>query len=128
MSNLEESSEFQPAALDADRLTWSVLLGRWVEFARSAVVLPTEGEAGKLKACIPPIIGLQAVIFALTQLDDLPTEERELGRDRAAILIERHRQEIESQWPDHVWPDAIGELIEDAGHALKQASGQADPA
>lgn len=55
----------QPKPLEPERLTWAVLLARWTEFARSAVALPKEGEAGLVRQSVADIITLQAVWFAL---------------------------------------------------------------
>ena len=75
---------------DPQALTWAAMLGRWVDFARSSVALPDDAEGRKLKASVPDLIQLQAVWFALQHLDDLPPDERALGRDRAGVLITRH--------------------------------------
>ena len=82
------ASRRQPRAADApphdaDGLTWAVLLGRWVEFARSSVALPGTGDGRRLRDSVPDLIMLQAVWFALEHLGELGAGERALGLDRA---------------------------------------------
>ena len=80
--------------LEPERLTWAVLLARWTDFARSAVALPQDGEAGMVRQSVTDIITLQAVWFALGHLDDLEGPERALGLDRSGVLISRHSAAI----------------------------------
>lgn len=102
-----------PPSLDADRLTWAVLLGRWVEFARAAVALPTQGRGGRLRDSVPDLIALQAVWFALHHLSELSHAERSLGLDRARVLIDRHADALARRWDGNL-PASIAELLADA--------------
>lgn len=106
--------------LDPDRLTWAVLLARWTEFARASVALPDAGEAGLLRQSVADIITLQAVWFALGQLDALPSPERSLGLDRAAVLIARHAAAIRNRFADQPLPANLAELIQDTETALSE--------
>ncbi len=102
-------------------LTWAVLLSHWVEFAQSSVALPVTGSWGVLRETVADIIMLQAVCLALRDLNDLPDDQRALGLDRAAVLIEKHTAAIQSRtWPEGL-PQALQELIRDAHQALTQA-------
>ncbi len=103
--------------MDSDKLTWAVLLGRWVEFARSALALPDDDAGRRLRDSVPDIIALQAVWFALDHLDELDADERALGIDRAEILIEKHRQALISRFGDDL-PPQLAELIADAQSQL----------
>lgn len=105
--------------LHPERLTWAVMLGRWVAFARSAVALPTHGDAGRLRASVPDLIMLQAVWFALRHLDELPPDEQAVGRDRARVLIDRHGDALRQRWGDDL-PESMRELIDDAAVAIGQ--------
>ncbi len=104
-----------------DQLTWAVLLGRWVDFARGAVALPDEGESGRVKASVADAIMLQAVWFALGQVDELPGDQRALGLDRAAVLIEKHETALRDRWRDEPLPAAMEELLAEAREAFRQA-------
>ena len=84
------------STFDPRKLTWAALLARWVNFARSAVALPDDAQGRAWKSAVPDIIALQAVTMALGELDQLPTEERALGLDRAQVLIDRHGQNLRS--------------------------------
>lgn len=100
--------------LEPERLTWAVLLSRWTEFARGAVALPEAGEAGRVRQSVTDIITLQAVWFALGQLDELPPDQRRLGIDRAGVLIARHAGAIRARYQGLDMPAELAALIDDA--------------
>lgn len=106
---------------EPDALTWAALLARCTDFARSAVALPQKGEAGRLKNAVAPIIGLQAVTFALGESDRLPGDERALGLDRAEVLIKQYAGEIHAIWRGAELHPEVRLLIDDARAALEAA-------
>lgn len=103
---------------DLSDVTWAVLLGRWVDFARSALALPDDAAGRRLRESVPDIIMLQAVWYALGEVDDLDADQRALGLDRAAVLIERHAASLRERFADEPLPELIGELIRDARSRL----------
>lgn len=109
--------------IDARKMTWAVLLGRWVEFARSSVALPAEGPLGKLKESVADLITLQAVIAALSELDQLPAEEQALGLDRAQVLVETHSLAVKERFEraGGELPDQIRQMIDEAHEAIDGA-------
>lgn len=104
--------------LDAHKLTWAVLLGKWVDFARSAVALPNDEQGKRLRASVPDLIMLQAVWFALQHMDELTPDEVSLGLDRAAVLIEQHTTQLRDRWQPQPLPDRIEQLIDEATKML----------
>lgn len=100
-------------------MTWAALLGKWTEFAQSALALPKDDEGGRLREAVPSIIGLQAVTHALAELDDLESDERALGLDRADMLIRQHAGEVNRIWKGHDIPEALREMVDDARLALR---------
>lgn len=114
-----EESSFEP--LHAEQLTWAVLLARWTDFARSAVVLPATKEGQQMRDSVADVITLQAVWFSLQHLDELDRGQRQIGLDRAGVLIERSRAAIQRRYGESV-PDLMRELIEDASAALRSAA------
>lgn len=106
----------------SEKLTWAALLGRWIEFARSAVALPDDAAGQAMRDSVPDIIMLQAVYFALEHLGDLDRGERALGLDRAQVLISKHTNAIHDRWSDLPIPAGITELIDDAGRRLADAN------
>jgi hypothetical protein len=108
----------EEAPLPAEQLTWAALLGRWVEFARSALALPADEAGQRLRQSVPDLIMLQAVWFALQHLDDLTPAERALGLDRAQILVDRHAAALRERWAKADMPIAMTELVRDAGAEL----------
>lgn len=97
-----------------DLLTWAALLAKWTDFARSAVALPKEGEGGRYREAVPAIIALQAVAFALADLESLPPDERALGADFAEVLVRRHASELHVIWHAVPLPDEVGSIVRDA--------------
>jgi len=107
-----------------ERVTWAVLLGGWIEFAKSSLALPDDDAGRAMRDSVADIIALQAVWFALQHLDELEPDEKGLGIDRAEVLIARHGGAIESRWQGEAMPGELSGLIEDARQAL--AKSQAD--
>lgn len=99
-------------------MTWATLVARWTEFARSAVALPEDGEGGRYRASVAPVIALQAITHALHELELLEFEERPVAIDKAELGIQRHAAELHQTWRAEALPGALAELIEDARLAL----------
>jgi len=100
-----------------------VLLAKWVAFARSAVAMPASGAEGLFKQSVPDIIGLQAVWFALDEMDGLSDDQKALGIDRAAVLIQTHGASLRKRWVGEAMPNGLIELIHDAESRLQAARG-----
>jgi len=92
------------SSLRPEALTWTALLGRWIEYAQASIALPDDADGRRWRAAVPHVINLQAVTFALGELGGLPREERALGRDKAAIIIREATQELESIWGEAPLP------------------------
>jgi len=105
--------------LHPEHLTWAVLLGRWIAFARSAVALPDDADGRRLRDSVGDLIQLQAVWFALQHLDELPPDERALGLDKAEVLIDKHAAALRARFGDEAMPEMVQELIDDAHSALR---------
>ena len=116
-------------AYDAAAVTWAALLGHWTDFARAALARPDDADGRSLRDSVPDLIQLQAVWFALRELEGLPADEAALGRDRAGVLIERHGGALRRRFGDAL-PGGMADLIADAERALAAAGGRpdADPA
>ena len=124
MSNNESESGNQP--LDTTGLTWAALLGQWVEFARSSVGLPDTQDGQRMRDSVGDVIMLQAVWFALQQLDGLAVDEVQLGLDRAELLIDKHGDAIHSRWDAADRPAMLDELIVDARTMLATSRAAAE--
>lgn len=105
-----------------DILTWSVLLSKWTAFAQSALSLPDTEEGERWKRSVTPMIGLQALTYALGDSASLSTNERLFGIDRAGVSIRRHAKELDEIWRGEPMPDELIELLDDAGRALAAAA------
>lgn len=117
-------SEFE--GFEPQRLTWAVLLARWTEFARAAVALPDSGEPGLVRQSVTDIIALQAVWFALGHLEELEADEKQLGIDRAGVLIARHAGAVRKRFEqaDQPLPEELEELLNDASTAYEESKKQ----
>jgi len=100
-------------------LTWTALLAHWVDFARAAVGLPDTDPGQAMRASIPDVVMLQALWFALDNMDQLTGSERHLGLDRAAVLFDQHRAALSQHWKDLAMPTKIVELIHDVRTRLQ---------
>ncbi|MHC4910429.1 MAG: hypothetical protein ACYTF9_11985 [Planctomycetota bacterium] len=108
--------------LRPDILTWTGLLARWMEFAKASLALPADGDGDAWRASVQGIITLQAVTFALGDLEDLEADERALARDRAEILIDDALQAIAAAWLHDDTPGTILDMAADARDALEAAA------
>ncbi len=106
------------SSLRPHALTWTALLGKWVEFAQASLALPRDAEGDAWRASVPAIINLQAVTFALSEVGELPEDERALAMDKAEILVDRSARELGAIWRNSALPAMLIELIGDAQTAL----------
>jgi len=110
--------------LDPDVLSWTALLGRWMDFARASTARNDDGRWAEAAASV---IDLQAVTFALGELDRVPAGEQGVAVDRAALVVERARERLGAIWPPgDERPATIDALIADAQEALSVAEAAAN--
>lgn len=108
--------------LHPEQLTWAVLLGQWVEFAKRAVGLPEDEAGRRMRESVADVIMLQAVWFALQHLEELDREQRALGLDRAEVLIEKHTAALRERWDDADMPEEMRKLIDEVHEQLATAA------
>jgi hypothetical protein len=106
--------------LHPEVLTWTALLGKWIEFAKASVALPRDGEGGQWRASVASVINLQAVTFALAEIGELPAEDRPVALDRAEVLVNDNRAALTAAWGEGM-PASLREAIDDARAALDMA-------
>lgn len=110
-------------------LTWPALLAHWTQFAQSSLALPKTAEGDRWRAAVPAIIGLQAVTFALGDLDRLADAssggaaggERALALDKSDMLIRKHAAELHELWRGEPLHAELDSLVSDARAALAAA-------
>lgn len=115
------------SGLKPRELTWTALLARWYDFARSSVALPRTPEGDAWRNSVAPIITLQAITFALAELPDLPGTEHALALDRARLQIDAARRELARAWGAAFLPGALNELLVDAEGAWSAAAALLTP-
>ncbi len=102
-------------------LTWTALLGKWVDFAQASLALPQDAEGKRWRQSVVPIINLQAVTFALADLELLIPADRAVARDKAAILVEKAAEDLQAIWDRSPQPELLMEILKDARLALAGA-------
>lgn len=107
--------------LNTHKLTWAALLGRWIEFAQSALALPDDADGRAWRESVPAVIGLQALCMALRDVDQLPADQRALGLNRAHILFEKHVDDLHELFGSQDLHPMLTELITDAQQAMDAA-------
>jgi hypothetical protein len=111
----------QERSLAVRELAWAALLGRWIQFAQASVALPADGEGGRWKRSIAPFIEVQAIVWALGELAELPEVDRAAARDRAEVQIRRATASLDEIWRGEPMPESMLELLNDATIALREA-------
>jgi hypothetical protein len=108
------------SSLGPEILTWTGLLAQWVRFAQASLALPedSDGFGARWRASVAAIINLQAVTFALADLERLAANERLLALDKAELLIDQSTGEIERIWAGIELSPALREVCADARLAL----------
>lgn len=106
-----------------DPLTWAFLLAHWTEFARAAVALPEDGEAGRYRKSVAPLISLAALSHALAEVDRLADDERALAIDRSELQIRGDVATLDAIWEGADPPDEVWGFVERAAAALGEAVG-----
>lgn len=120
-----DHSPDQPANQSASQpLTWATLLAHWTAIAQTSAKLPPGAEGDRWRAAAAPIISLQAVTFALGDLDrvDRAPGERAAGLDKAELLIRADASTLHSLWRSEPMPEELVALVQDAKTALTLAS------
>jgi len=102
-------------------LTWSSMLAKWTEFAKASTALPEDGDGPHWRACVVPIVNMQAMIAALGELDQLPRAQRPVAIDASETLLREQVAMIHEAWAGEVIPDALRELMEESRQTLFNA-------
>jgi hypothetical protein len=108
-------------SLAVRELAWAALLGRWIEFAKASVALPADGDGPAWKRSTAPFIELQAIVWALRELAELPVADRPAARDRAEVQVRRASAALDAIWRGVPMPSTILELLDDATIGLREA-------
>jgi len=106
------ADSFQP-----EFVSWAALLGRWMEFAQASAALPRTREGDQWRASVSPMITLQAVTFALSEMEQVDAAERMLGWDRGEMLCEEAIDQLDQIWGPAA-PSELIEVVEQAEAAL----------
>jgi hypothetical protein len=109
-------------------LTWPALLAHWTSVAQASVALPKNAEGERWRSAVAPVIGLQAVTFALADLDRLAAgAEEELpgaraaAIDKAEVIVRLHATELHGLWRGEAMPGELDAIVSDARLALGAA-------
>lgn len=104
-------------------LTWPALLAHWTAFAQASVALPKGVEGDRWRSAVASIINLQAVTFALRDLDHLAKQEdRAVAIDKAGVLIRQHAAALHELWRGEPLHTELVALIAEAKTAVDGAN------
>lgn len=109
------------SSLHPEVLTWTGLLGQWMQFAQASLALPDDAQGPRWRASVPAVINLQAVTFALADLDRVSASERALALDKAEILIRQSSGQLNEIWSGQSMSAQLSEIAADAQAALALA-------
>ncbi|RPG19245.1 MAG: hypothetical protein CBB69_005525 [Phycisphaera sp. TMED9] len=111
--------------LPTDLVTWTTLLGHWTDLVKAGEGLrraaESNADASRWRDSIPEVIRLQAITFALGDLDRLEVPDRGLARDRAGLGIEAAHEVLERIWTGQPFPESLAEIARDAADAINLA-------
>lgn len=99
-------------------LGWSAMLAKWTEFAQASVALPADNDGPRWRACVSPIITMQAIVAALGELDQLPRAHRPVAIDAAETLLREQLVVIHEAWSGELIPDSLLALIDECREAV----------
>ncbi|MBY0313132.1 MAG: hypothetical protein K2W85_13765 [Phycisphaerales bacterium] len=103
-------------------LTWPALLAHWTSFAQASVALPKDDVGDRWRAAVAPIINLQAVTFALADLEKLTLPgERALALDKSELIVRGSTGTLHTLWRSEPLPQELVAMIHDANVALAAA-------
>jgi len=111
----------EPSENASRLLGWSAMLAKWTEFAQASVALPKDQDGPRWKACVPPIISMQAIVAALGELDQLPRAHRPVAIDAADALLREQLVLVHEAWSGELIPESISDLIEESRQAVFDA-------
>jgi hypothetical protein len=106
------------SSLRPEALTWTGLLAQWVRFAQASLALPEELHGERWRASVPAVINLQAVTFALADLDQIPLDDHALALNKAEIIIRESDEQIRRAWAGAEISPMLREIQRDANLAL----------
>ena len=125
----EDESETRPPdgrpPLDTGVMTWAALLARWTDLVGAGEGLrrlhPGDEDVERWRESIPEVISLQAITFALGELERIPWEDRSIARDRADLGVGNAAQRLDGIWRGIEMPPSLLEIAADARQAVEQA-------
>lgn len=118
-----EDAPTPTSKLPTELVTWTTLLGHWTDLVKAGEGLrrSSDEDDRAWRASIPEVIRLQAITFALAELDRIEVPDRGLARDRAAIGVEEASARLDVLWSGVSMPEALLEIAGDASLALETA-------
>ncbi len=104
-----------------ETLTWTGLLGRWIEFAQASMAIAESDDGDLWRASVADVIRLQAVTFALGDLSLLDAADRPFAVDRATVVVEAAVADLNAIWTGTMLPESLAEMFDDARRGLDEA-------
>ncbi|MAC18143.1 MAG: hypothetical protein CMJ23_00400 [Phycisphaerae bacterium] len=116
-----ESGDGLPTGL----ITWTTLLSHWTSLVKASEGLvmasPDDPDAHRWRDSITEIVTLQAVTFALGDLEAMAEPDRALARDRADLAVTESAAGLDREWRGVEMPPMLLEIAADARRAVEAA-------
>jgi hypothetical protein len=118
-----EDAPTPTSKLPTGLVTWATLLGHWTDLVKAGEGLKRSDDEDDRawRASLPEVIRLQAITFALAELDRVEIPDRGLARDRATIGVEEASAQLDALWSGVSMPEALLEIASDAARAVEAA-------
>ena len=125
----DQSSTSEPTAsgerLPTGLITWTTLLSHWTSLVKAGeglvMAAPDDADAHRWRDSIPEIMTLQAITFALGDLESLSEPDRPLARDRADLAVTESSAALDRCWKGVEMPPMLLEIASDARRAVEIA-------
>jgi len=101
-----------------DPMTWTALLAYWMDLARAARAFDA-APTGPWQQAMPALITFEALARCLPHIQALPVEERAVALDKAGVLLEARRADVEDAFD--MQPDVLAEADASADAAIAAA-------
>jgi hypothetical protein len=100
---------------------WTALLAHATQLASAARAWGEGADGARLRASVAPLVQLQAVTLAMSQIDRLAPDHRAYARDQAELLQRAACASLRTAWGGEPMPDTVLQAMADARQSIANA-------
>lgn len=104
--------------VESDTDAWTALLAQATQLAAASRAWPRDAEGDRLRASVTPLVQLQAVRIAMSQVQRLPPASRAYARDQADVLVRRSCEALRQAWHGEPMPPWMLDVMADARESI----------